>query len=116
MYGPNFCAECGERLTRRGWRALLRARFCGDCSRRLGRSGWVKPIATISIVAVSAFAVGRYLRPQAPPLLIQRAANSTLSDMPIHLNDSSRASNHRDSIKPNAGALNSLAADDKAYI
>ena len=113
MYRPNFCAECGERLTRKGWRALLRARFCGDCVRRLGRNGWVKAIATISIVAVSAFAVGRYLRPQAPPLLIQRAANSPLSDMPVNLNDSARAAN---SIKPNAGALNSLAADDNAYI
>jgi len=116
MCRPNFCAECGERLTRRGWRALIRARFCADCSRRLGGSGWVKPIATISIVAVSAFAVGRYLRPQAPPLLIQRAANSPLSDMPVNLNDSARASNHRDWIKPNAGNLNPLTADDQAYI
>ncbi len=116
MYRPNFCAECGERLTRKGWRALIRARFCGDCVRRLGRNGWVKAIATISIVAVSAFAVGRYLRPQAPPLLIQRAANSPLSDMPVNLKDAARAANHRDSIKPNAGALNSLPADDNAYI
>ena len=116
MYRPNFCAECGERLTRKGWRSLIRAPFCGDCSRRLGGSGWVKPIASISIVAVSAFAVGRYLRPQAPPLLIQRAANSPLSDMPVNLNDAARAANHRNSIKPNAGALNSLPADDNAYI
>ena len=116
MYRPNFCAECGERLTRRGWRALIRARFCGDCVRRLGRNGWVKAIATISIVAVSAFAVGRYLRPQAPPLLIQRAANSPLSDMPVNLNDSARAANHRDSIRPNAGDLNPQTADDQAYI
>jgi len=116
MYRPNFCAECGERLTRRGWRALIRAPFCGDCSRRLGGSGWVKPIATISIVAVSAFAVGRYLRPQFPPLLIQRAANSPLSDMPVNLNDSARAANHRDSIRPNAGDLNPQPTDDNAYI
>ena len=116
MYRPNFCAECGERLTRKGWRALIRARFCRDCVRRLGGSGWVKAIATISIVAVSAFAVGRYLRPQAPPLLIQRAANSPLSDMPVNLNDSARAANHPNSIKPNAGALNSLPADGNAYI
>ena len=116
MYRPNFCAECGERLTRTGWRALLRARFCGDCVRRLGRNGWVKPIASISIVAVSAFAVGRYLRPQAPPLLIQRAANSPLSDMPVNLNDYARTSNRRDSTRPNAETLNPLPADANAYI
>jgi hypothetical protein len=115
MYRPNFCAECGERLTRTGWRALLRVRFCGDCGRRLGRNGW-KPIATISIVAASAFVVGRYLRPQAPPLLIQRAANSPLSNMPVNLNDNARAANRRDSVKANAETLSPIPADDNAYI
>ncbi len=116
MYRPNFCAECGERLTRRGWRALINARFCGDCGRRLGRSGYAKPVAIISIVAASAFAVGRYLRPPPPPLLIQRAANSPLSDLPVNLNDSARAANRRNSTNQSAEALNQLPADDKVYI
>src|SRR6266481_4795473 len=106
MHRPNFCAECGERLTRKGWRALIRARFCRNCVRRLGRSGLVKPIAIVSIVAVSAFAVGRYLRPPAPPLLIQRAANSPLSDMPVKPKDSARAANQSDSTRRNAETLN----------
>ena len=112
MYRPNFCAECGERLTRRGWRALISARFCGDCGRRLGRSGYAKLVAIISIVAISAFAVGRYLRPPPPPLLIQRATNSPLSD----LNDSARTANRRNSTNQSAENLNQLSADDKAYI
>jgi hypothetical protein len=116
MYSPNFCAECGERLTRKGWRALIRARHCDDCSRRLGKSDLVKGIATISIVAVSGFVVGRHLRPAAPPLVIQRAANSPLSDMPVNLNDSARVASQRDSTRPNADALNPLPANDKAYI
>jgi hypothetical protein len=35
-----------------------------------------------ALIAVAAFAFGRYLRPAAPPLIIQRAANSPLSDSP----------------------------------
>jgi hypothetical protein len=116
MYRPNFCAECGERLTRRGWRALINARFCGDCGRRRGGSGYAKPLAMISIVAVSAFAVGRYLRPPPPPLLIQRAANSPLADMPVNLNDSARSADRRNSTNQSAETLNQLSADDKAYI
>jgi len=35
-----------------------------------------------SLLALAAFAFGRYLRPAPPPLIIQRAANSPLSDSP----------------------------------
>ena len=113
MYRPNFCAECGERLAPRGWRGWISRRFCGDCARRLGRNSLAKPIAMISIVAVSAFAVGRYLRPPPPPLVIQRAANSSLSDLPVNPNDSARATNRLNSANPAAVVSN---ADDPAYI
>jgi hypothetical protein len=118
MYLPNFCVECGERLPRRGWRALLiRAQFCGACNRRMGRIGRTKSLAIISIIAVAAFAIGRCLRPPAPPLIIQRAANSPLSDLPLNLNDSARPSARQDSIKQNAENLNPTSAtDDNAYI
>ncbi|MDX6530257.1 MAG: hypothetical protein QOH41_2547 [Blastocatellia bacterium] len=99
MYHPNFCVECGERLVRRGWRAWLNARFCDNCVRRLGRSGWIKPVALIAIVTVLAFALGRYLRAPAPPLLIQRAANSPLSDLPLSSNGSVLTSDRRDKDK-----------------
>jgi hypothetical protein len=33
-----------------------------------------------ALIAIAAFAFGRYLRPAPPPLIIQRAANSPLSD------------------------------------
>jgi len=67
----------------------------------------------ISIVAVSAFAVGRYWRPPPPPLIIQRAANSPLSDMPANANDSGRAANRFNSANPATVVSN---ADDPAYI
>ena len=114
MYRPNFCVECGERLTRRGWRALIRARFCPDCDSRLGRSVHAKTITIIVIVAAAAFATGRYLRPPGPPLIIQRAVNSPLSDLPQNLNDSTRLAG--DSTKPNLESPHPTAPDDKIYI
>jgi len=40
------------------------------------------------VIALTAFSLGRYLRPAPPPLIIQRAANSPLSDLPINVSDS----------------------------
>ena len=117
MYLPNFCAECGERLPRRGWRArLIGAQFCGACNRRLGGIGSAKRLAIISIVAVSAFVIGRYLRSPAPPLIIHRVANSPLSDLPLNLNDSIRPGSRRNSTQANAGTLNPPSAADNIYI
>ena len=113
MGRPNFCAECGERLARRGWRGWTSTRFCSECARRLGRTGRLKPIAIISIVAVSAFSLGRYLRPPAPPLLIQRAANSPLSDLPVDLNDTTRMTNRLNSKNPGTMVANN---DDPGFI
>ena len=115
MHRPNFCAECGERLTRKGWRALIGAHFCGDCDRRLGRPGYTKIISIFAIVAASAFGLGRYLRPAAPPLIIQRAANSPLSDSALNLNDSAGPGNRDDSSKLNLDTPKP-ASDDKVYI
>ena len=114
MYWSNFCAECGERLARRGWRAWIRARFCRDCARRLGRSGLAGPLAIISIVAISAFVAGRYVRPAAPPLVIQRVANSPLSDLPVNLAEGTRT-NRKDNDPASSGALVSNP-DDPVYI
>jgi hypothetical protein len=118
MYRPNFCADCGERLARKSWRALFGGRFCGACARRLGRVLIAMPIAILAITAITSFALGRYLRPPAPPLLIQRAANSPLSDLPVNLNDTARATNRKesDSRNQNAAAFKPQAADEPAYI
>jgi hypothetical protein len=117
VHHPNFCVECGERLTRRGWRAwpaLLDPHFCKDCRRRLGRN-WVKPIAIMSVVAISAFAFGKYSRQPAPPLLIQRVANSPLSDSPVTQNESDRASTRKESGATTPGGTPSNI-DEPGYI
>jgi hypothetical protein len=118
MYRNNFCGECGERLARRSWRGLFSGRVCVDCARKLGTAVMARPVAVLAIIAISSFALGRYWRPAAPPLLIQRAANSPLSDLPLNLNDSARTANHRqvDPANQNAAVFTPPVADEAAYI
>ena len=88
MRSQGFCGKCGARLTRAGWRTLFRARLCDDCARGARRIDLALPFGVVVVIAVASFSVGRYLRPSPPPLIIQRAANSPLSDSPIKANDS----------------------------
>jgi hypothetical protein len=64
-------------------------------------------------IATAAFAFGRYLRPAPPPLIIHRAANSPLSDVPIdfnaHTNGTTSAANSNN-------LQNSVATDEPVYI
>ena len=86
MSNSNFCRNCGARLGRRGWRVWLRGALCDDCARRPGVNTRSRTIIVIGLLAAGAFAFGRYLRPSPPPLIVQRAANSPLSDTPLDLN------------------------------
>ena len=85
----NFCTNCGVRLPRKGARAWLRGARCKDCALRLG-STRLKPLVLTVMLAVAAFAFGRYLRPAPPPLTIHRAANSSLPDALVDLDSLSR--------------------------
>ena len=96
MQRPNFCVECGERLARKGWGARLRRHYCDPCTRRLGTIVGFRPIIVIGLIAIAAFAFGRYLRPAPPPLIIQRAANSPLSDSPVELGRAPRGNSAGD--------------------
>lgn len=131
MYPSNFCAECGERRarsTRTDWRARVkvwtgvwrRAPWCDDCARRLGRYGFaglVRALAFISLVAISAFSLGRFLRPPSPPLIISRATNSPLSDLPVTFDEPDRVTTRKENDPTNqyTAALNQ-SADEQAYI
>jgi len=86
MRNSNFCRNCGARLVRPGWRLWIRGALCDDCARRPGVNTRSRAIIVIGLLAAAAFAFGRYLRPSPPPLIIQRAANSPLSDTPLDLN------------------------------
>ena len=107
MHVANYCAECGAHLKRRGWRTWLNSNVCEYCARRLGKTSFARPLAVIAIIAIAAFALGRYLRPGAPPLVIERAANSPLSDLPVNLNDTAKSANQNKN-----SSENSKASDD----
>jgi hypothetical protein len=49
------------------------------------------------LIGIAAFALGRYMRPAPPPLIIQRTTNSPLSDSPPEAGRASRANSNRDS-------------------
>jgi len=87
----NYCAECGTRLKRKGWRAWLNGSRCEDCARRSGKTRLARPLAAIAIIVITAFALGRQSGSGAPPLVIERAANSPLSDLPVNLNDTAKS-------------------------
>jgi hypothetical protein len=115
MHAANFCVECGERLERKGWRARIRGNFCDLCAQRLGAFASLRPVIALALIAALGFALGRYLRPPPPPLIIQRMANSPLSDVPVNPTDSLRSAKPSGGSNPNAN-LTVAAADDAVYI
>jgi len=84
MHGAEFCVECGQPLLHR-WRGLANRNLCQDCRRRNSKLNRGRLFAGIAVVAAVAFGLGRYMQPAAPPLIIQRSANSPLADDSISL-------------------------------
>ena len=111
----NFCVECGERLARKGWRARWRGSLCEHCAQRLGTFAFFRSLFVIALIAVLGFAIGRYVRPSPPPLIIQRAANSPLSDAPVNPSENPRSPNQPSGSSSNAN-VSVANADDAVYI
>jgi hypothetical protein len=65
----------------------------------------------MAAIVVAAFALGRSMRPAPPPLTIQRAANSPLSDLPVNLNEIAKRGATDPSKSEGPGSV-----DDKVYI
>ncbi|MFN2578939.1 MAG: hypothetical protein ABR607_14760 [Pyrinomonadaceae bacterium] len=66
------------------------------------------------LFAIAAFAIGRYLRPPPPPLIIQRAANSPLSDAPVALEQTRRLPKATNALTPAANFT--VSTDDAVFI
>ena len=115
MQRANFCVECGERLARNGWSVRLGDRLCGHCARRFGTFARFRSLAIFVAMVAAAFALGRYMRPAPPPLIIQRLANSPLSDSPVELDAISRASDsNRDDLQNRNHSAS--VTEDEGYV
>jgi hypothetical protein len=115
MPRPNFCVECGERLALLSWRARLRGNFCNVCAHRLRHSGLLRTLVVLAATAFLTFALGRWLRPAPPPLIIQRAANSPLSDLPVDPTSRSKSAGQKEN-GPAKQSINSEPVDDVVYL
>ena len=114
MRTAKFCIECGERIPPKGWRARFARTLCTNCAQRLGPLNSFRSLVAVALVGAIAFAIGKYTRPSPPPLIIQRAANSPLSDLPVNVSDSAPVAPHDKSLP--AKTNTNVAADDVVYI
>jgi hypothetical protein len=80
MYRPNFCAECGEKIVRLRWRFWTSRSFCVPCAKLFLKERLKIPLISAALLLSLGFLSGRAGRPAAPPLIIERPANSPLND------------------------------------
>ena len=76
-YRPNFCCECGAKIVRLRWFLWTSRRFCDQCFRTLARAHWLRPSVTLAALLLFGVIIGRGCHRTSPPLIIERATNST---------------------------------------
>ena len=83
MSQRNFCLGCGVLIAHNWWR-IWQGRFCKECAPRFHQARSVRILIGTIVLLVLSFALGRHSRTLPPPLLIERAANSPLTDLPVN--------------------------------
>lgn len=78
MYKPNFCADCGERITRARWHFWTSRRFCAVCARRFRKGQILLPLIAGATLFCLGLVTGRLGRNETPPLIIERGQLSVL--------------------------------------
>lgn len=106
MYRPNFCCECGARILRLRWHFWTSRKFCRECSQRLLKQRLKVPLAASIVLFSLGMIMGRARRPAPPPLIIERTANSPLSDSAIKTKTEENS----------AGASSSTTSDSQSTI
>lgn len=115
LHRSNFCPQCGVQITRTSWRVWRRC-FCEPCGATYGRRSLTQLAVAGLVVLAIGFAAGRCLRPPEPPLVIERSANSRISDLPANLDE--RRSRRSITAESDSSSANRVAAgaDDAIYI
>ncbi len=72
MYKPNFCVECGERIARTRWHLWTSNRFCRACAPRFRAPRILLPVLAGTALFSLGLGAGRAVRPDTPPLVIER--------------------------------------------
>jgi len=80
LYKPNFCCECGNKLIRLRWHFWNSRRFCKVCAWRFRRERFVPRLLFSVALIASGYLLGRTHQPAAPPLIIERRADSPLNN------------------------------------
>jgi hypothetical protein len=75
----------------------------------------MRSLIVLAAIAFLTFALGRWLRPAPPPLIIQRAGNSPLSDSPVDPTSRSKPPGQKENA-PAKQSLNSELVDDVVYL
>ena len=91
MYKPNFCAECGEKITRTRWRLWTSRRFCLNCQGRFSRARVLLPLIAAATLFSVGLVAGRATRPQPPPLIVERGELPTAPAITNSAKESDRA-------------------------
>ncbi|HKS26695.1 MAG TPA: hypothetical protein VJS44_02690 [Pyrinomonadaceae bacterium] len=82
MYRPNFCAECGEKVTRSRWRVWTSRSFCQNCEGPHRRRGILVPLVAAAALLSMGLLMGRVTRPQPPPLSVQHGELPVVTSKP----------------------------------
>ena len=72
LHRPNFCAECGTKILRLGWRLWTNRKFCDGCATKLRKQRWTEATFLIVGIFLAGFALATELKTPPPPLIIQR--------------------------------------------
>lgn len=76
-YRPNFCSECGEKIIRLRWRFWTSRRFCDKCAAAFTRPQLVRRALAVIVVLGLGVLIGRGIRQQPRPLVVERFVNTT---------------------------------------
>jgi hypothetical protein len=116
MYKPNFCSECGTKLLRLRWYLWTSRKFCNGCARRLRKARILPPLfASLALLSLG-YLTGRSRSPAPPPLIIQRRADSPVSDGDISRSNPESSSSGSENKSKDAKNAATVSAAEEVYL